>query len=354
MSRQTSRLPQHVSSVPAMEIDVPSRAVSRSEQHQQQHQQETGLSQRQQQLLKLKQQHEQLQFLEEQLRLSSMIDDAPSRGGSSSFSSGSERSSTINSINSTIQRKSSSASRSRSSSNSSSRRKSSSGGVGFCGDVFCYANPRDFDEIVSSWYSKDELAVFKGERKDLIRELKRVNFDLDQIDRNLFHLRGLEPYLSVKYNKYMQKKRTGVLNTVMSEQQTQRSRGVALKDYSEALRVACCEASAWARERAADLGRRDAKAVGHEPVVSTTTASKRQTSWGHESDISATPSMCSSTVSGSISTHSSLSISSEASMDSIRLRSPSMHKTAQRVVTLARVDELPSLPYSPASSSSSS
>lgn len=204
------------------------------------------------------------------------------------------------------------------------------------------------------YLQKDELAVFKGERKDLIRELKRVNFDLDQIDRNLFHLRGLEPYLSVKYNKYMQKKRTGVLNTVMSEQQTQRSRGVALKDYSEALRVACCEASAWARERAADLGRRDAKAVGHEPVVSTTTASKRQTSWGHESDISATPSMCSSTVSGSISTHSSLSISSEASMDSIRLRSPSMHKTAQRVVTLARVDELPSLPYSPASSSSSS
>jgi hypothetical protein len=183
---------------------------------------------------------------------------------------------------------------------------------------------------------KDELAVFKGERKDLIRELKRVDFNLDLIDRSVFHLRGLEPYLSIKYNKYMQKKRTSVLHTVISEQRTQRSREV--KD-SESLRVACCEASAWARERAADLGRRDAKAVGNKPA-------ERKTSWGHESDISAAPSMCSSTVSGSISTHSSLSIASEASMDSLRLQSPSMHKANQPRVTLARVDELPPLPMS--------
>lgn len=181
---------------------------------------------------------------------------------------------------------------------------------------------------------KDELAVFKGERKDLIRELKRVNFDLDQIDRSVFHLRGLEPYLSVKYNKYMQKKRSSVLQTVLLEQKVQKGHGI--KD-ADALRVSCCQASAWARERAADLGRRDAKAVGnapHEP--------NKAPSWGHES--SDTPSLCSST-SGSTSTHSSLSISSDVSLDSLRLQSPSMRKSYDHTVTLERVEELPAFSY---------
>ena len=185
-------------------------------------------------------------------------------------------------------------------------------------------------------FQKDELSEFKGERKDLIRELKRVNFDLDQIDRSVFHLRGLEPYLSIKYNKYMQKKRSSVLQTVMLEQKLQKQRGMK---NSESLRVACCEASVWARERAADLGRRDAKAVGNEPDEP-----KNGSSWGHESDFSGTPSLCSS-ASGSTSTHSSLSIASDASFDSLKLQSPSLHKTFNHKVTLEKVDELPSLPY---------
>lgn len=200
----------------------------------------------------------------------------------------------------------------------------------------CAGNPFLTLSIIIRVLQKDELAVFKGERKELIRELKRVNFDLDQIDRSVFHLRGLEPYLSIKYNKYMQKKRSSVLQTVMLEQKLQKGRGH--KD-AEALRVACCQASAWARERAADLGRRDAKAVGCEPH-----AAKNDSSWGHESDYSTAPSLCSS-ASGSTSTHSSLSISSDASLDSLRLRSPTLHKNYEHKVTLERVDELPALPY---------
>ena len=149
----------------------------------------------------------------------------------------------------------------------------------------------------------------------------------------------------------MQKKRAYVLQTVLSEQRSQLSRG--LRD-SESLRLACCEASAWARERAADLGRRDAKAVGIELVQPLAApALKSCSSWGQESDISP-PSLCNTTSGststhssrGSISTHSSISVTSEASMDSLRLQSPSMRKNQQHRVTLERVDELPSLPYS--------
>lgn len=125
MSKQ--RLPQHQqndggkssAAAPAMEIDVPSRG-SMSPSH--------PMSIRDQQLLKLKQQEEQLAFLEEQLRLA-RLGETPSRGET-------PRS----------RKKSSSSSRS-----SSLRRKTP--GVGFCEDVYCYVNPRDYDEIVSSWYS---------------------------------------------------------------------------------------------------------------------------------------------------------------------------------------------------------
>ena len=181
---------------------------------------------------------------------------------------------------------------------------------------------------------KDELALFKGERKNLIRELKRVDFDLDKIDRSKYHLRGLEPYLSVKYNKYMQKKRAAVLQTVMLEQKTQMKDG---KWDPEALRIACCEASAWARERAADLGRRDAKAIGQE-VVSSLVLRKRDYSWGHESDHSV-PSICSTVA--STSTHSNRSFGNE-SLDSLELQSPTL--ISKYKVTLERVDELPTTP----------
>jgi hypothetical protein len=182
---------------------------------------------------------------------------------------------------------------------------------------------------------KDELAIFKGERKKLIRELKRVDFDLDKIDRNVYHLRGLEPYLSIKYNKYMQKKRAMVQHTDMLEQKTQMKGG---KWDPESLRIACCEASAWARERAADLGRRDAKAVGNEVVSS---LRKREPSWGSESDHSSTPSLCSTVASTSTNSFGSSTRSfGNESLDSLELQSPTMRSKYK--VTLERVDELPS------------
>lgn len=187
--------------------------------------------------------------------------------------------------------------------------------------------------------------MFKADRKNLIKELKRVNFDLDQIDRNKYHLRGLEPYLSIKYNKYMQKKRSAVLQTVMTEQTFQIKDG--LWD-PESLRVACCEASAWARERATDLGCRDAKAVGYDVFASSTDdARPRHSSWGDESDHSAAPSMCSTVASASSASFGSSTRSfgsstrsfGSDSLDSLELQSPRAPKLKS---VLESVDELPS------------
>lgn len=81
----------------------------------------------QRQLQMLQQQQEQLRFLEEQLRFAT-IEDVPSR----------------------------SSPKLRQHSTSSRRR---SARVAFCEDVFCYTNPRDYDEIMSSWYSVRKFVV---------------------------------------------------------------------------------------------------------------------------------------------------------------------------------------------------
>eukprot|EP00934_Nitzschia_sp_Nitz4_P000199 Nitzschia sp. Nitz4//scaffold99_size76975//38033//39193//NITZ4_005576-RA/size76975-snap-gene-0.3-mRNA-1//1//CDS//3329560850//199//frame0 len=181
--------------------------------------------------------------------------------------------------------------------------------VCFCEDVFCYANPRDYDEILSSWYSRDELSVFKGARKTLIRELKKVNFDIDKIDRSVFQLRGMENYLSIGYNKHVQNKRKEVLETVLAEQRMQQGRG---ENDVEALREACCKASEWARGRGEELGRWDAEAAGFKTIKKPEPKTVPSSSWGNDSDLSA-PSLCST-----VSLHSSRSsIISETSMDSL-------------------------------------
>ena len=64
-----------------------------------------------------------------------------------------------------------------------------------------YSNTADLTEILQCcWYSKHELRNFKVERKNMIRLLKRVNFDASKIDTSIHgSLRGLEAYSSVRY-----------------------------------------------------------------------------------------------------------------------------------------------------------
>lgn len=160
--------------------------------------------------------------------------------------------------------------------------------------------------------------------------MKKVNFNLDKIDKSVFQLRGLEAFLSIGYNKMMQNKRSEVLETVLAEQRSQKSRGV---NDVEALRDACRDVSSWARERAEDLGRRDAKAV----AVTPTKVADPSMAWAHES----TPSLCSTISSSSTSTRSS--VSSEGSLDSLNYMA-NRGMQGGKMFQLEKVDELSQVP----------
>lgn len=186
--------------------------------------------------------------------------------------------------------------------------------VKFSEDVLCYSNVRDYKEIISSWYSKNELTAIRSERRNLVRELKRVNFDLKKLNRSSFHLRGLEPFLSLGFNKHMQKKRSQVLQTVLVVQKKQRQKGI--RD-AEALRAACCEASSWARDRAFTFGQKDAKVASavasrnHDIYGCSERSKEAAELWENDSEGSLAPSVCSTE---SASTDNS---SSSASLDDI-------------------------------------
>lgn len=49
------------------------------------------------------------------------------------------------------------------------------------------------------WFSRGELKKIKSERKEIVRTLRKVNFDANSIDQSLYELRGLEAYLSVGF-----------------------------------------------------------------------------------------------------------------------------------------------------------
>jgi hypothetical protein len=53
------------------------------------------------------------------------------------------------------------------------------------------------DRARRCWYSREELKMIKNERKEIVRALKKVNFDVRCIDTSMHELRGFECYLSV-------------------------------------------------------------------------------------------------------------------------------------------------------------
>jgi hypothetical protein len=105
----------------------------------------------------------------------------------------------------------------------------------------------------------------------------------------------------------------------MAEQTHQRSQG---RKDSDALRCACCQTTDWARQRAVELGEKDALDVGiaeMDPMAA----------WGHESDISQTPSLCSSTSGSSSSSGSEHFVRRRASLHSTDKSSPHVMMATQ-------------------------
>lgn len=111
----------------------------------------------------------------------------------------------------------------------------------------------------------------------------------------------------------MQQKRTQVMHNVMTEQARQQvllargGRSTGSRDV-EQLRNVCCHATEWAQQRAHDLGINDARELGFPVVVLDLEQAASSSLWGHDSNVSQTPSLCaSSSYSGSSSSGMSIS-----------------------------------------------
>lgn len=112
------------------------------------------------------------------------------------------------------------------------------------------------EDVDQGWYTKDELAVFKEERKALVKTLKKVRFDLSRIDQSVHCLRGYEAYFSIKANKEYKQKRQMVWGAVLQEQARQRYMG---RKDGLMMQLVSAHATQWARDTATELGMQDAQ-----------------------------------------------------------------------------------------------
>lgn len=134
------------------------------------------------------------------------------------------------------------------------RRRRRTKSVSFADDAYVYPNDRTPQEVADSWYDADELAVFKNERREVVRMLKRVSFNLDAVDPSIC-LRGYEAYFSIEVNRATKQARETLFTAVFCEQNRQRALG--FRD-SELIRRVSQHSTVWSLQNALALGSRDA------------------------------------------------------------------------------------------------
>jgi hypothetical protein len=117
-----------------------------------------------------------------------------------------------------------------------------------------------FDDYASSyWYNRADLEVFKNDRKNTVKALKRNNFDLYIVECQGFILRGFECYFSMEINKAFKYTRCLVVSLVKTEQDRQRHE--CRYNEPELIRESSMCASEWARDNALQLGVKDLEEV---------------------------------------------------------------------------------------------
>jgi len=140
------------------------------------------------------------------------------------------------------------------SSSTKRRRRTRTKRVSFADTALVYGSDRTQDEVDRSWYNREELAVFKNERRDAVRMLKRASFDVKKVSLERC-LRGFEAYFSVDINRATKHCRELVLTAVFAEQNRQWAAGIV---DVESLRGASQNASRWALRNALESGSKDA------------------------------------------------------------------------------------------------
>jgi hypothetical protein len=127
--------------------------------------------------------------------------------------------------------------------------------VSFAENAYLYPNDKTEEEVRSCWYTNEDLACFKKERRGVIKMLKTVNFNIRALDTSRLCLRGFEAYFSVEINKVTKHSRALVFRVVLTEQHRQRCLGFS---DSELVKAVSQQASQWALRNAIELGSLDA------------------------------------------------------------------------------------------------
>jgi hypothetical protein len=123
--------------------------------------------------------------------------------------------------------------------------------VSFAEDAFLYPSDWTIEDLQQSWYTKNDLAAFKKDRKDVVRALKRVNFDTAAVNKQKYCLRGYEPYFSMEMNKAVKYARELLYSMVFSEQKRQKMLNI---HEPETIRDCSVNASEWSRRNSLELG----------------------------------------------------------------------------------------------------
>lgn len=126
--------------------------------------------------------------------------------------------------------------------------------VSFQATCVRYQSTRTIEDVEESWYSNEELASFKNERRRVLRYLKSIHFQMSPHEERA--LRGYEAYFSLQFNRAVKEARKLLVSLVLEEQARQRMVGYA---DSQAICFTSEQASYWARNNAFHLGRQDAE-----------------------------------------------------------------------------------------------
>lgn len=135
--------------------------------------------------------------------------------------------------------------------------------VSFAEEALMYSCDCSYEEVMRTWYNKDELSSFKQDRKDLIKVLKKHHFDLPVVEKTYgrkYCLRGYEPYFSLEGNKEIRRNREFVLSSVLKEQSRQRQSFGIIADH-DVIGRHCTDASKWARDGGYRLGIQDSNQI---------------------------------------------------------------------------------------------
>jgi len=109
-------------------------------------------------------------------------------------------------------------------------------------------------EKVRRWFTNADFCSFQDDRKACIKAVKLADGDLEQLDHNMYCIRGLEDKISVDHYKEKICKRNAVIRMILRTQQLQKEQKKPDAEYLKMISIMC---SQMAKNQALAMARSD-------------------------------------------------------------------------------------------------